>query len=68
MAVSVRYGTHDEIADIAGKTVVEVREIYQERWMIRTGASSLVNGQSVSEETMLEESDKLEFSNTEPMW
>ncbi len=68
MAVAVKFGTYDETAELAGMTVEEVREQYQEPWNIDPEAPALVNGKQVDDSCVLQDGDKVEFIKSETKW
>ena len=63
--VSIKHGTDEENADLAGTTIAEVKEQYSVIWNIDPEAASLVNGKQVSGETVLNDFDKVEFIKSE---
>ena len=68
MAVAVKFGTYDETAELAGITVEEVRQQYQEPWNIDPEAPALVNGKQVDDSCVLQDGYKVEFIKSETKW
>ncbi len=69
MAVSVKYATYDDVADLAGSTAAEIREMYQDDWNIDPESPGVVNGDQVEDDYTVMEGDKLEFvKKAEEKW
>ncbi len=63
--VEIRYGEHYEVADLAGKSVAEVRELYKSELDLPDKAQASLNGKGIGKkhepETELNENDELSF-------
>ena len=63
--VEIRYGEHYEVADLAGKSVAEVRELYKPEFSISDRAKASLNGKQLKKElepeAKLGDEDKLSF-------
>ena len=59
--VKISYGVHNLEADIAGKSVSEVRQSLKEPLNIDPRALALVNGRDVAASHILKQGDQLEF-------
>ncbi len=64
--ITIRYGEHYQIADLAGKSVVEVREQYKELFSIPGKAQAKLNGKAFKKmqeaKTTLKDNDELAFA------
>jgi hypothetical protein len=64
--VEIRYGEQYEVADLAGQTVMEVREQFRAGFGIPDEARARLNGAKIKEntesDTVLDENDKLTFA------
>lgn len=61
MANQIINGVNTLQADLAGKTVTEVREMLSQALNIDPEATPLVNGDGVGEDYVLQADDELEF-------
>ena len=59
--VHIKYRTHTQDADFAGRNVSDVRTAYENAFGIDAAATPFVNGQQVDEHHTLADTDKLEF-------
>lgn len=63
--VEIRYGDHNQLADLAGKSVVEVRELYKSEFGLPNRARAILNGQKLKKEQepeiKLTDEDELSF-------
>lgn len=62
--IHIKYRTHTQDADFAGRTVGEVRTSYENLFGIPGDATPMVNGQAVNDFTVLNDTDKIEFVNS----
>lgn len=68
MAVAMKWGTYEEVADLAGMTIAEVRSQFQEAWNIEPGSPGLVNAKQEHDDYVLQDGQKLEFIKSETKW
>jgi hypothetical protein len=59
--IHIKYRTHNQDADFAGRTVGEVRTAYENNFGIPADATPFVNGQQVGEDHQIDDTAKVEF-------
>lgn len=62
MSTRVTYGAESEEGNLAGKTVTEIRQLYENVFNIAPDAVALVNGKQMGEDYVVQDGDKVEFS------
>jgi len=59
--VTIVHGADCETADLAGRTVHDVRALYANVFNIRDDAIAKVNGKQVNEDHLIQDNDKVVF-------
>jgi hypothetical protein len=59
--IHIKFHTHTQDANFAGRTVAEARTAFENAFGIPNDATPMVNGQQVGEDHTLSDTDKLEF-------
>ena len=61
MAIQVQCGANSQDVDFAGRTVAEAKDFLRQSLNIPEGARQLVTGQTVADDYVLRDGERLEF-------
>jgi hypothetical protein len=59
--INIRYGVYNQPANLAGKTVSEVRDQYSKIWNIPTDAVAMVGRERLDENAVIQPGQNVEF-------